>query len=91
MMTFNELLKAVSDADVSAIGKTNQQANESIALLKTLLEAVEGELADLAVEHQIPVYVGEYGYGRSVSLNGQTNDWGDDVAAGDWVSSSANC
>ena len=88
MTTLNELLTKVIAADVAAEGQTQEQAKKSIELLKYLLERVEGQLAALAVEHQIHVYVGDYGYGRSVAL---IDDGWHEYAAGQWIASSSTC
>ena len=90
MDTLNELMAKIIAADVEAGGQTQEQAKKSIALLKYLLERVEGQLAALAVEHQIHVYVGDYGYGRSVALEDSEDGW-NDHSAGEWVASSSTC
>lgn len=90
MTTLNELLTKVIAADVAAEGQTQEQAKKSIELLKTLLGVVEDELASLAVEHQIHVYVGDYGYGRSVALEDSEDGW-TEHSVGEWVASSSTC
>ena len=68
------------------------EAKKAIDGLKKLHEqiagAIEDELADLAVRFQIPVYIGDYGNGRSVQL--EEDDY-EDYAVGEWVNSSARC
>ena len=68
------------------------EAKKAINGLKNLhaqiAGAIEDELADLAVRFQIPVYIGDYGNGRSVQL---VEDAYGECAVGEWVSSSSRC
>ena len=71
---------------------TEAQAREGIDLVKRALELHTSQamewLASVAVKHQIPVTIGDYGSGQSVVLT--PSRW-NDTPVGAWLSSSANC
>ena len=90
-MTLQEKLKQFVETDHGKIADYDE-AKKAIDGLKNLhaqiAGAIEDELADLAVRFQIPVYIGDYGNGRSVQL---VEDAYEDYAVGEWVPSSSRC
>lgn len=71
---------------------SKEAAKASIDWVKKQFEnhqtEVESWLARVAVKHQIPVSIGEYGAGKSVVL--RKSDY-HDKDVGDWVYSSETC
>ena len=89
--SLQESLNAFLATDHDKIAEYDE-AKKAIDGLKNLhaqiAGAIEDELADLAVRFQIPVYIGDYGNGRSVQL---VEDAYEDYAVGEWVPSSSRC
>lgn len=71
--------------------ENEEQAKALISGLLQVHNLIEDKLAEVGVEFQIPVYLGEYGYGRSLALEDYEGGWSPSHEAGDWISSSANC
>lgn len=66
---------------------TYYEAKNRIDELKKILKESESEIAQLAVEHQIHVDIGEYGYGREVVIDSPQCGY----QVGQWMPSSATC
>lgn len=92
MSVFEKVKAAVEQIlDVDSAGLSKKDAEELINQLIRLHGFVEDTLAEVAVEHQIDVYLGDYGNGRHVALQDIDYGWGQEYTAGQWVSSSSTC
>lgn len=90
-MTIIAKIKEVKQ-QLSDISKnlTYDEAKQLIKELQGLTDYVEDVLSDVGVEHQIEIYLGDYGNGRFLILQ-DIDEWGDKYSAGEWRSSSSTC
>lgn len=71
---------------------TKEQAMARVKVLQDELESHFRELADLAVEHNLSVYVDGPAYGMGGSVVTEAGEYGwNDYEAGDWLASSQSC
>jgi polyhydroxyalkanoate synthesis regulator phasin len=92
MTVFEKVQSAVDEiVSVDSIGLTKDEAQKLVSELIRLHGFVEDTLAEVAVEHQIYVELGDYGNGRHVALEDIDYGWGAEYTAGQWVSSSSTC
>lgn len=76
--------------ELSEFAVSEDQAREFLVELSNLHDYIENTLSEVGVKHQLDVYLGNYGYGRSLVLEDCEADW-NDYQAGDWIPSSAGC
>lgn len=69
---------------------TKDEARKAIGDLCKVIDVVEEALSEIGVYHQLDVYLGEYGNGRSLALEDCEINW-QEYCAGDWISSSSTC
>ena len=92
MSVFEQVSAAVEQIlKVDSAGLTADEARKLVNELTRLHGFVEDTLAEVAVEHQIYVELGDYGNGRHVALQDIDYGWGETYEAGQWVSSSSTC
>jgi hypothetical protein len=92
MSAFDKVQAAVDEiVSVDSAGLSKEDVKKLIKELTRLHGFVEDTLAEVAVEHQIDVYLGDYGNGRHVALQDIDYGWGQEYTAGQWVSSSSTC
>lgn len=73
---------------------TKEQARARVKELQDVLDETFGELSQLAVEHELSVYVDGPAYGmggRVVTKDGEYGSWEDFYKAGQWLASSNSC
>lgn len=87
-MTTDEKIKEIKQQlrDISK-NLSFKDAQKLIKELEGLTDHVEDVMSDVGVEHQIEVYLGDYGNGRFLVLE----DDSDGYSAGEWRSSSSTC
>lgn len=92
MTVFEKVQVAVHEiVSVDSAGLSKEDAKKLVKELTRLHGFVEDTLAEVAVEHQIDVYLGDYGNGRHVALQDIDYGWGQEYTAGQWISSSSTC
>ena len=92
MSVFEQVSAAIEQIlAVDSAGLTEEDAEKLVKELTRLHGFVEDTLAEVAVEHQIDVYLGDYGNGRHVALRDIDYGWCQEYTAGQWVSSSSTC
>lgn len=64
------------------------EAQEKINSLVREMEKIEAQIVDIALEHEISVYLGDYGTGRYLLLS---DDSYNDMKRGEWLPSSMTC
>lgn len=88
-MTIGNLNNALNEIRTYPTTDSATVAKDDIATLKQIITAAEDALSAIGLKHRIGIYIDScYGSGRSLALEDESGGWGDDVAAGDWVSSS---
>lgn len=67
-------------------GVTNDEWRAYVKSEVLEIQKIEDRLSEMAVKHNNYVYIGDYGYGRSINLEEDS-----EFEVGSWVSSSQYC
>jgi hypothetical protein len=73
---------------------TKEEANQAVTNLKLVHTAIEDQLKRIAIDHQLYISLGDYGYGRSINGAASWNDSGcewETSSEPEWQSSSWSC
>lgn len=85
-MNIVEINEMISELNPSNKTEAEQMINDLVSTIGN----IEDKLAEIGVEYQIDIYLGEYGSGRYLQLEDCDDGW-DDWRAGQWVASSSTC